>query len=132
MPVKSIVTLHAQGAAAGANSPQNGRNLVADDLLGNLAPFPAKVEWQRAADGDASLLQEAEAYLRAGNIDSARFNGWTLLHDAALNGDCETIAFGLANGADPNAEADDGWTPLHAPAAGFVGKRPAPTDGEQW
>jgi ankyrin repeat protein len=44
-------------------------------------------------------------------------------HCPALNGDGETIDFLIKNGADINKPAKDGWTPLHAAAATFVGNR---------
>lgn len=97
--------------------------------LGNQEPTPLDREWQRATDGHADLSAEAEAYLQAGNIDSTQTNGWTVLHNAALNGDCRALNFALNNGADVNARAEDGWTPLHAAAAGFVGKKQSDDGG---
>ena len=38
--------------------------------------------------------------------------GWTLLHNQALAGSAATVKILLESGADPNARADDGTTPL--------------------
>ena len=38
--------------------------------------------------------------------------GWTLLHNQALAGSAATVKILLEAGADPNATADDGTTPL--------------------
>lgn len=37
----------------------------------------------------------------------------TPLHEAAIDGDAELVRSLLAQGADPNATDDAGWTPLH-------------------
>ena len=44
-------------------------------------------------------------------------NGWTPLHDAALNGYQDVCRFILENVADKNPEDDCGNTPLHEAAA---------------
>lgn len=86
---------------------------------GNSEKLPFQTEWQRAADGDANLIDEAKKE----GVDKTRANGWTILHDAILNGDGETVEYLLENGADINKPANDGWRPIHAAAATFVGNQ---------
>ena len=127
IPAHSIVTLY--GRLSETQPPGQAVTVVTttDQLpagkLGNSSPFPAKIDWQAAADGSPALLDRARAYHQTGNIDSARFTGWTILHNAALNGDCAALRYALTHGADVNATARDGWTPLHAAASTFVGSK---------
>lgn len=44
--------------------------------------------------------------------------GATALHGAAYEGNVDCIRYLLENGADVNAQDDDGWTPLHAAVCG--------------
>jgi len=88
---------------------------------GNSQPLDIEKEWQREADGNASLLAEAQQMVADNQLDKTRFNGWTILHDAILQGDGEAVKYLLENGANVNAKADDGWTPLHMAAAIFGG-----------
>jgi len=92
-----------------------------DVMLGNREAFPIKSEWQGASDSHAGRLIQAEAAVDEGEINKQRFDGWTLLHEAILNGDGDAVDYMIRNGADVNLPAKDGWTPLHAAAAGFVG-----------
>ena len=92
-----------------------------DEKWGNFESLNVETEWQREADGNASLLEEAKNAVENGNLNDTRFNGWTLLHDAILQGDGNAVDYLLKNGADVNAKANDGWTPLHAAAASFGG-----------
>jgi glucuronoarabinoxylan endo-1,4-beta-xylanase len=90
-------------------------------LVGNFDDFPIKSEWQGASDGHAGRLEDAKRLLDAGNINMQRFDGWTILHNALLNGDGDAVRYLIDHGADVNFPALDGWTPLHAAAAGFIG-----------
>jgi O-glycosyl hydrolase/ankyrin repeat protein len=126
VPAYAIVSLYGQQtdlrtAAARTLPPPVVADRKQAALPVDATPFPARIDWQLSSDGHPDLIEKAKRYLAAGNIDSARFNGWTLLHDAALNGDCAALRFLLANGANPAATARDGWTPTHAAAATFVG-----------
>jgi ankyrin repeat protein len=78
---------------------------------------------------DTSRLPESEISIavRAGDIRkvesilatkpeelySKDYNGNTLLHEASIEGDKEMVAFLLAKGAEVDAKADNGETPLH-------------------
>ena len=90
---------------------------------GNHDPFPIESEWQAASDRHAGRYIEAETAIEEGKINQQRADGWTLLHEAILNGDGEAVNLLINNGADVNLSATDGWTPLHAAASGFVGNR---------
>jgi ankyrin repeat protein/O-glycosyl hydrolase len=105
---------------------------VGDDKWGNFEPLNIEKEWQRLPDGNASYLEAAKKAVRNGNLDQTRFNGWTLLHDAILQGDGDAVKYLINNGADVNARANDGWTPLHAAAATFVGNRRLNTKKEDY
>ena len=124
LPPQSITTL--QGEHPSLRTAEPTRRVTQDvprDLAASTDPFPARTDWQAAPDGSPALSGRAAAYSTAGAIDSARFNGWTVLHDAALNGDCAALRYALAQQANVNATAADGWTPLHAAAASFVGSK---------
>ena len=57
---------------------------------------------------------------RAGHIDRTNIKGRTLLHMAAVRGDCQLIQTLLQNGADPRTQDSQGWLPIHR--AGFAGR----------
>ena len=90
-------------------------------LQGNFDDFLIHSEWQGASDGHAGKLKDAETAFDAGNINIQRFDGWTILHNALLNGDGDAVRYLIDHGADVNFPALDGWTPLHVAAAGFIG-----------
>ena len=90
-------------------------------MLGNSAPFPIRSEWQGASDAHVGWIMEAESAINSGEINKQRYDGWSLLHESILNGDGDAVKYLIANGADINIPAADGWTPLHAAASCFVG-----------
>lgn len=90
-------------------------------MLGNFSEFPIKSEWQGASDAHVGRLIQAEMAVSSGEINKQRFDGWSLLHEAILNGDGDAVNYLITNGADINLPANDGWTPLHAASSGFVG-----------
>jgi glucuronoarabinoxylan endo-1,4-beta-xylanase len=92
-----------------------------NDMWGNFEALNIDKEWQRMSDGDASLLKEAKKAVKNGTLQETRFNGWTILHDAILQGDGDAVEFLLANGANVNAPSNNGWTPLHVAAASNSG-----------
>ncbi|KPL20385.1 MAG: hypothetical protein AMS23_11060 [Bacteroides sp. SM1_62] len=92
-----------------------------DTMLGNFDEFPIKSEWQGASDAHAGRLIQAEEAVNSGEINRQRYDGWSLLHEAILNGDGDAVDYMIKNGADVNLPANDGWTPIHAAASGFVG-----------
>jgi hypothetical protein len=51
----------------------------------------------------------------------ADINGWTPLHYAVFHGNVEMTKFLIENGADVNAPAADGSTPLHVAVLGSGG-----------
>lgn len=59
-----------------------------------------------------SKLQGADAATRARMLGSTDSDGWTALHHAAFGGHVAASAELLKQGADPNAAARDGTTPL--------------------
>ncbi len=92
-----------------------------NETWGNYEPLNIEKEWQRKADGNASLLSEAKNAVSNKTLSETRFNGWTVLHDAILQGDGDAVSYLIENGADVNARAIDGWTPLHVAASIFAG-----------
>ena len=127
LPARSIITLQghhpelqAQEAIELAEAWQVPES-AGQEKWGNLQPLNIEKEWQQEADGNASLLAEAKQMVAENQLGKTRFNGWTILHDAILQGDGEAVKYLLENGANVNAKAEDGWTPLHMAAAIFGG-----------
>lgn len=58
-------------------------------------------------------LQKTVSYFR----DGLDLRGWTLVHEAAFNGDGESLEVLLDAGVDIDAKDDRAWTPLHYAAA---------------
>lgn len=52
-------------------------------------------------------------------VRSKNHEGWTLLHTAVYEGQQAVAELLLANGADINAKATDGYTPLHSAALSY-------------
>jgi glucuronoarabinoxylan endo-1,4-beta-xylanase len=127
IPARGIITAH------GFNNKLKTKNTVSlpeawqvpkvseNEIWGNDEPLNIEKEWQREADGNASLLSEAENAVTNQALSKTRFNGWTILHDAILQGDGDAVQFLIENGADVDARANDGWTPLHVAASIFAG-----------
>ncbi|MFW5754267.1 MAG: ankyrin repeat domain-containing protein [Marinilabiliaceae bacterium] len=92
-----------------------------EEKWGNDKNLNIEKEWQRLPDGSQSMIKEAEELVNNNAVNKARHNGWTLLHDAILQGDGRTIEYLLENGVNVNASANDGWTPMHAAASVFSG-----------
>ena len=61
-------------------------------------------------------LEEIQAWLQMDGSDINGFDedGWTLLSNAACEGQIDMVRFLLANGADANAAAPGNYNPLHA------------------
>jgi len=59
----------------------------------------------------AAIIEQRLA--RGGDINAKDENGWTLLHEAAYEGDTEFVEMLLAKGADVNVTNDAGLTPLY-------------------
>ena len=53
---------------------------------------------------------------RGAEVNAKTNNGWTPLHEAALNGHATVAALLLDRGAEVNAKTNNGWTPLHEAA----------------
>ena len=68
-------------------------------------------------------LSDIQNYFQDKDINAETGNGWTTLHYAILAGREEVVRWLLSQGADPLHKAKDGWTPLHAAAATFVGSQ---------
>ncbi len=97
--------------------------LAAEGKLGNFREYPIESEWQGATDAHIGRLIQAENAVNSGHMDKQRYDGWSLMHEAILNGDGDAVSYLIMNGANVNITAKDGWTPLHAAASGFVGNR---------
>ena len=127
IPANGIVTLQGVADQLKSEKPQELveswkiPESAGNEKWGNFSSLNIKKEWQRMADGNASLLDEAKEAIKNDNLDQTRFNGWTLLHDAILQGDGDAVKFLLENGADVNTRANDGWTPLHMAASIYAG-----------
>jgi len=129
LPPKSIISL--TGEDKGLKDPEKVLRYTEpwsnpepdESMVGNFDEFPIKSEWQGASDGHAGRLILAEAAAISGEVNKQRADGWTLLHEAILDGDGDAVNYLIQNGADVNLAANDGWTPLHAAASGFVGNR---------
>jgi ankyrin repeat protein/O-glycosyl hydrolase len=68
-------------------------------------------------------LSDIQDYFKDRDINTETGNGWTALHYAILAGRAEVVRWLISRGADPLHKAKDGWTPLHAAAATFVGEQ---------
>ncbi len=89
---------------------------------GNSGAFPRKRGYQLMPDGgNVTAYSMVEKLIAEGKKNETMHNGWTWLHTAILNGDGDAVKLLLDAGADINAAAYDGWTPLHMAAATFVG-----------
>lgn len=129
IPARSIVSL--KGQNKNLNDPEKVTTLQeawidrdsGDTMLGNYTGFPFKSEWQGDCDTHAGRLLQAEMAYNSGEISKQRYDGWSLLHEAILNGDGDAVSYLIKKEANINIPANDGWTPLHAAASGFVGNR---------
>ena len=72
--------------------------------------------WFESSPGDWLALLEAVATNRA--TGNANWDGWTPLHQAALEGGTDRVRQLLDDGAGVNARDQNGWTPLFW-AAGY-------------
>jgi len=72
-------------------------------------------DWQgRTPAFTATHRQLAVLQRRKASLDVRDINDWTLLHEAAWQGQIPTVEFLLAQGADVNARDRLDWTPLDA------------------
>ena len=95
-------------AAAALNSHRAVEALLALSADTNVAaPYPP-VLLDSARTMDPPILDDAFR-----NLLSAEFDGYTALHAAALRESTASAALLLEHGADANARAEGGWTPLH-------------------
>src|SRR5258706_13688958 len=86
-----------------------------DESTDDKTPLMQAVDEPGEAFGDTNHAI-ALALLDAGaNVNARDERGWTALH-FAVNADKRAAALLLAAGADPNAVANDGRTPLHQTA----------------
>jgi len=98
-----------------------GASLVASAPTDTTAPAaPSKPRYFSKALRDAiekGDLETVKRYLAGGADINARDDcGWTLLHQAACDGQKEIVQYLLDRGADINAKANDGFTPIHVAA----------------
>jgi len=95
-------------AAAALNSHRVVEALLALSADANVAaPYPS-VLLASARTMDPPILDDT-----FGNLLSVEFDGYTALHAAALRESTASAALLLEHGADANARAEGGWTPLH-------------------
>ncbi len=93
-----------------------------NEKWGNDAPFPRKRPYQLLPDGgNTSAFSIVQKLIKDGKQNERMHNGWTWLHTAILNGDGDAVKLLIDHGADINAKANDGWTPLDMAAATFAG-----------
>jgi len=91
------------------------------ELWGDASPFPRSFPFQIKADkGNVGMMEQFGEMKTAEIISHRSENGWTWLHTAMGNGDGDAARYLIDLGADINASANDGWTPLHMAAASFV------------
>ena len=95
---------------------------VKDEIWGNTNPFPRKHPYQISPDGgNKSAWPTVKNLINSGTLDKEMHNGWTPLFTAILNGDGDAVKLLIDGGANVNAKADDGWTPLDMASATFTG-----------
>lgn len=68
-------------------------------------------------------LRDIQGFFINKDINLETGNGWTALHYAILAGREDVTKWLLSKGANPLHKAKDGWTPLHAASATFVGSK---------
>jgi ankyrin repeat protein/tetratricopeptide (TPR) repeat protein len=81
------------------------------NLLGQACKWDQEKEVKPESKDRAAIIEERLA--RGGDINAKDENGWTLLHEAAHEGDIELVEMLLAKGADVNVKNDAGLTPLY-------------------
>ena len=67
-------------------------------------------------------LEQLKKFFENKNIDEQSGNGWTALFWAITAGKTDAVKWLLQKGANVNHKTYDGWTPIHAAAATFVGE----------
>lgn len=75
-------------------------------------PIEPSTPWMAASDGKLALLQMAMTKYNL-QANAADENGYTLLHAASAYNQRPVMEFLVQNNADPNAQDNDGDTPLH-------------------
>jgi hypothetical protein len=85
--------------------------VFAFQLLGRVYEWDVLEKVQPESKDRAAIIEQRLA--SGGDINAKDENGWTLLHEAAYEGDTEMLEMLLAKGADVNIKNDAGLTPLY-------------------
>ena len=124
LPPRSIVTVFGQGQPTKFAKHGVQGSSVVTGLSGKIGTFTKPDEGPGFGINivsERSNMIALRTEISKGNISKTLPNGWTALHSALLGGNYDAVELLLANGADVNKPANDGWTPLHMAAGTFVG-----------
>ncbi|MDD2380463.1 MAG: ankyrin repeat domain-containing protein [Mariniphaga sp.] len=127
IPSKGIITLNGthRKLKTGENRPELPEAWkipegAEEGSWGNSDPFPREIAFQPKPDGgNISRLPDMKQIDRQELIQTTLHNGWTWLHLSIMNGDGDAVKYLIESGADINAKANDGYTPLHMAASTF-------------
>lgn len=127
IPARHIVTLYGQN-----EKYKHGQVKSWPQACNPVAPAGEKIgsfeNFEPHADGTIGetvrykKLGELKKFFSDKDIDMESGNGWTALFWAITAGKTEMVKWLIEQGADINHKAHDGWTPLLAAAAAFVGE----------